>query len=82
MFPARKQSLLSNLQALSERMPSLLSIDHACAQKHILEAQRVVEVSPTSKRSFAFHVHFIVTIRLFGIVYNFHYSAMKFLYHT
>ena len=79
MFPARKQSLLSNLQALSERMPSLLSIDHACAQKHILEAQRVVEVSTTSKRYFGFHVHFVVTSRSHGNVHNFRYSAMKFL---
>lgn len=43
IFAARKQMMLSALHALSDRMPALLSIDHPCAQKHILEARRVVE---------------------------------------
>nr|AMS24254.1 kinesin 14-V protein [Marsilea vestita] len=43
IFVSRKQAMLSALQALSERMPSLLSIDHPCAQKHILDAKNVVE---------------------------------------
>ncbi|KAH7307185.1 hypothetical protein KP509_22G049000 [Ceratopteris richardii] len=43
IFSARKQMMLSALHALSERMPALLSIDHPCAQKHILEATRAVE---------------------------------------
>ncbi|KAI5063542.1 hypothetical protein GOP47_0022089 [Adiantum capillus-veneris] len=43
IFAARKQMMLSALHALSDRMPALLSIDHPCAQKHILEARRAVE---------------------------------------
>lgn len=41
---AKKKSLLSSLNELSERMPSLLDIDHPCAQREISEARRVVEV--------------------------------------
>lgn len=36
--------MLSSLDELAERMPSLLDIDHPCAQKHIEEARRMVEV--------------------------------------
>lgn len=43
IFAARKQMMLSALHSLSDRMPSLLTIDHPCAQKHILEARRAVE---------------------------------------
>lgn len=42
-YSAKKEMMLSALNALSERMPSLLSIDHPCAQKHIHEARNVVE---------------------------------------
>ncbi|KAG0492567.1 hypothetical protein HPP92_005965 [Vanilla planifolia] len=39
----RKEKLLASLDALSERMPSLLEIDHPCAQRQILKARRDIE---------------------------------------
>ena len=36
--------MLSLLEELSDRMPSLLEIDHPCARKHIAEARKAVEV--------------------------------------
>lgn len=39
----KKKTLLGALDALLGRMPSLLSIDHPCAQKHIEEARKNVE---------------------------------------
>lgn len=40
---SKKRSLLVSLDALSEQMPSLLDIDHPCAQRHIAEARHDVE---------------------------------------
>ncbi|XP_051114176.1 kinesin-like protein KIN-14B [Andrographis paniculata] len=40
---SKKRSLLSSLDELSERMPSLLDVDHPCAQRHIGEARQLVE---------------------------------------
>ncbi|KAG1342270.1 putative Kinesin-like protein KIN-14L [Cocos nucifera] len=39
----KKKAMLASLEELSERMPSLLDIDHPCAQRQILEARRLVE---------------------------------------
>lgn len=41
---SRKKAMLSSLDELAERMPSLLDIDHPCAQKHIEETRHIVEV--------------------------------------
>ncbi|KAG8373431.1 hypothetical protein BUALT_Bualt11G0023600 [Buddleja alternifolia] len=40
---SKKRSMLASLDELSERMPSLLDIDHPCAQRHIAEARDAVE---------------------------------------
>lgn len=39
----KKKAMLAALDELSGRMPSLLSIDHPCAQNHIEEARKKVE---------------------------------------
>lgn len=36
--------MLASLDELGDRMPSLLNIDHPCAQRQIADARRVVEV--------------------------------------
>lgn len=36
--------MLTSLDELAERMPSLLDIDHPCAQRQIADARRMVEV--------------------------------------
>ncbi|XP_010312645.1 kinesin-like protein KIN-14B [Solanum lycopersicum] len=41
---SRKKALLASLDELAERMPSLLDIDHPCAQRHIDEARHAVEL--------------------------------------
>ncbi|XP_031114516.1 kinesin-like protein KIN-14B [Ipomoea triloba] len=43
---SRKKAMLSSLDELAERMPSLLDIDHPCAQKHIEETRHIVESIP------------------------------------
>ncbi|KAL3838647.1 hypothetical protein ACJIZ3_023238 [Penstemon smallii] len=40
---SKKRSMLASLDELAERMPSLLDIDHPCAQHHIAEARHAVE---------------------------------------
>lgn len=40
---SKKRSMLSSLDELADRMPSLLDIDHPCARKHITEARKAVE---------------------------------------
>ncbi|XP_042038788.1 kinesin-like protein KIN-14B [Salvia splendens] len=40
---SKKRSMLVSLDELSEQMPSLLDIDHPCAQSHISEARDAVE---------------------------------------
>lgn len=41
---SKKRSLLASLDELSEQMPSLLDVDHPCAQRHIAQARLDVEV--------------------------------------
>ncbi|CAN4114843.1 unnamed protein product [Withania somnifera] len=41
---SRKKAMLASLDELAERMPSLLDIDHPCAQRHIEEARHAVEL--------------------------------------
>ncbi|KAL7230588.1 hypothetical protein ACSBR2_008956 [Camellia fascicularis] len=43
---SKKKVLLASLDELAERMPSLLDIDHPCAQRHIADAHRLVESIP------------------------------------
>ncbi|GAB2283226.1 Kinesin-like protein KIN-14A [Dionaea muscipula] len=40
---SRKRAMLASLDELAERMPSLLDIDHPCAQRQIAEARGLVE---------------------------------------
>jgi len=42
---SKKRTVLGSLDKLTEQMPSLLEIDHPCAQRYIADACRVVEVS-------------------------------------
>lgn len=44
LIRSKKKALLASLDELVERMPSLLDIDHPCAQRQIADARRVVEV--------------------------------------
>jgi len=41
---SKKRSTLASLDELAEQMPSLLQIDHPCAQRHIADARYMVEV--------------------------------------
>lgn len=41
---SKKNALLEALDELTERMPSLLDIDHPCAQREIATARQLVEV--------------------------------------
>ncbi|KAK1423187.1 hypothetical protein QVD17_18482 [Tagetes erecta] len=43
MSKSKKSGLVSSLDDLSAQLPSLLEIDHPCAQRHIADARRVVE---------------------------------------
>ncbi|KAJ8771171.1 hypothetical protein K2173_025764 [Erythroxylum novogranatense] len=43
---SKKKAMLASLDELQERMPSLLEIDHPCAQRQIADARRVVEAIP------------------------------------
>ncbi|CAI0403747.1 unnamed protein product [Linum tenue] len=43
---SKKKALLSSLDELGERMPSLLEIDHPCAQRQIADARSSVESIP------------------------------------
>uniref|UniRef100_A0A5B6YT68 Putative kinesin-like protein KCA2 n=1 Tax=Davidia involucrata TaxID=16924 RepID=A0A5B6YT68_DAVIN len=43
---SKKKVMLASLDELAERMPSLLDIDHPCAQRLIVEARRTVESIP------------------------------------
>ncbi|KAG7607403.1 P-loop containing nucleoside triphosphate hydrolase [Arabidopsis thaliana x Arabidopsis arenosa] len=42
---SKKKALLESLDELNERMPSLLDVDHPCAQREIDTAHQLVEVS-------------------------------------
>lgn len=41
----KKSSYLRRLDALEERMSSILTVDHPCAQKCIVDTRNFVEVS-------------------------------------
>lgn len=41
---SKKKAMLAALDELMGRMPSLLDIDHPCAQRNIADARRLVEV--------------------------------------
>ncbi|PRQ48489.1 putative minus-end-directed kinesin ATPase [Rosa chinensis] len=43
---SKKQLLLASLDELAERMPSLLEIDHPCAQRQIADARHVIQSIP------------------------------------
>ncbi|KAK4796405.1 hypothetical protein SAY86_028731 [Trapa natans] len=43
---SKKKALLTSLDELTERMPSLLDIDHPCAKKQIADARHAVESTP------------------------------------
>ncbi|KAL7135493.1 hypothetical protein ABFS83_11G100700 [Erythranthe nasuta] len=43
---SKKKAMLVSLDELSEQMPSLLDLDHPCAQRHIAEARYAVESTP------------------------------------
>ncbi|KAI3717567.1 hypothetical protein L1987_69269 [Smallanthus sonchifolius] len=43
MSRSKKKALVTSFDDLSGQLPSLLEIDHPCAQRHIAEARRVVE---------------------------------------
>ncbi|KAL4392058.1 hypothetical protein HN51_013522 [Arachis hypogaea] len=43
---SKKRTFLASLDELTEQMPSLLEIDHPCAQRNIAEARRMVESIP------------------------------------
>lgn len=46
---SKKKSMLASLDELAERMPSLLDVDHPCAQRHIAEARHALEVIQTTR---------------------------------
>ncbi|KAF6172399.1 hypothetical protein GIB67_025904 [Kingdonia uniflora] len=41
---SKKNAILASLDELTEQMPSLLDIDHPCAQRQIADARNVVQV--------------------------------------
>ncbi|KAG4121588.1 hypothetical protein ERO13_D11G217000v2 [Gossypium hirsutum] len=43
MGRSKKKAIIASLDELGERMPSLLDIDHPCAQRQIANARRLVE---------------------------------------
>ncbi|KAL5556551.1 hypothetical protein UlMin_038787 [Ulmus minor] len=43
---SKKKAMLASLDELAERMPSLLNIDHPCAQRQISDARLVVQSIP------------------------------------
>ncbi|MCD7472799.1 Kinesin-like protein KIN-14B [Datura stramonium] len=54
---SRKKAMLASLDELAERMPSLLDIDHPCAQRHIEEARHAVELIPEEDDPLHENVH-------------------------
>ncbi|KAF5749741.1 hypothetical protein HS088_TW03G00066 [Tripterygium wilfordii] len=59
MSKSKKKTLLASLDELAEWMPSLLDIDHPCAQRQIAEARHLVESIPEEADRLyeASHVH-------------------------
>ncbi|CAN4126770.1 unnamed protein product [Withania somnifera] len=54
---SRKKAMLASLDELAQRMPSLLDIDHPCAQRHIEEARHAVELIPEEDDRLHENVH-------------------------
>ncbi|XP_024012498.1 kinesin-like protein KIN-14A isoform X2 [Eutrema salsugineum] len=48
---SKKKALLEALDELTERMPSLLDIDHPCAQREIATARQLVETIPEQENN-------------------------------
>ncbi|XP_022555468.1 kinesin-like protein KIN-14B isoform X2 [Brassica napus] len=48
---SKKKALLESLEELTERMPSLLDVDHPCAQREIATARQLVETIPEQEDS-------------------------------
>ncbi|KFK25322.1 hypothetical protein AALP_AA8G097600 [Arabis alpina] len=48
---SKKHALLEALDELTERMPSLLDIDHPCAQREIATARQLVETIPEQENN-------------------------------
>ncbi|CAB4283866.1 unnamed protein product [Prunus armeniaca] len=46
MSKSKKKQMLASLDELAERMPSLLDIDHPCAQRQIADARHVIQSIP------------------------------------
>ncbi|KAK3411723.1 hypothetical protein EUGRSUZ_I00476 [Eucalyptus grandis] len=53
---SKKAAMLASLDELAERMPSLLDIDHPCAQKQISDAHSAVESIPEDDKQEQLHV--------------------------
>ncbi|KAL2905857.1 Kinesin-like protein KIN-14A [Bienertia sinuspersici] len=54
----KKRAFLASLDQLAEQMPSLLEIDHPCAQRQIAEARSIVESAAEEEDRFEFsHAH-------------------------
>lgn len=51
MSKSKKKALLESLEELTERMPSLLDVDHPCAQREIATARQLVETIPEQEDS-------------------------------
>ncbi|KAF2610000.1 hypothetical protein F2Q70_00010751 [Brassica cretica] len=48
---SKKKALLESFEELTERMPSLLDVDHPCAQREIATARQLVETIPEQEDS-------------------------------
>lgn len=63
----KKKAMLASLDELGERMPSLLNIDHPCAQRQIVDARHAIEVCICIVIIFVFFFFsFIIYSNLFG----------------
>lgn len=63
----KKKALLTSLDELEERMPSLLDIDHPCARKQIADARHFVKVEIYVFVKFSVHKLYHLTLELHGI---------------
>ncbi|KAJ7559928.1 hypothetical protein O6H91_04G107000 [Diphasiastrum complanatum] len=48
-FASKRKGFLTRLSELSNKMPTLLSIDHPCAQKFITETRKLIESLPEQR---------------------------------
>lgn len=58
--------MLTSLDELAERMPSLLNIDHPCAQRQIAEARHAIEVFVIQCFRLDFFLEFVDRLILLG----------------